>query len=58
MRDLTRQRIEAFATRHKSMASPHSLLMKNYAEWNAGSAKQQMKMQWDEHAAQRIRKNP
>ncbi len=58
MRDLTRQRIEAFATRHKIDGITPQLIDEKYAEWNAGSAKQQMKMQWDEHAAQRIEKIP
>ncbi len=58
MRDLTRQRIEAFATRHKIDCITPQIIDEKYAEWNAGSAKQQMQMQWDEHAAQRIEKIP
>ncbi len=58
MRDLTRKRIEAFATRHGIDSITPQLIDKKYAEWNAGSAKQQMQMQWDEHAAQRIEKIP
>lgn len=58
MRDLTRQRIEAFAKRNTVTAITPELIEQKYAEWNNGSQKQQMQLTWTEDALARTQKIP
>ena len=58
MREMTRQRVEAFA--HKSGANSVSLdfVEKKYASWAEGSAKRHSAMDWGAEASARIERIP
>ena len=58
MRDLTRQRIEAFARRQGAQEITPALMDEKYQEWDAGSQKQQRRLDWSEEALQRIQRIP
>ena len=58
MRDMTRQRIEAFAERTKVKDITLQLVEEKYAEWMAGFSKQAETMPWDEAAAERVKRIP
>ena len=58
MRDLTRQRVETFARRKGSTEITPELIEEKYAEWSAGSNKQQMQLAWSPEAQERINRIP
>ena len=58
MRGLTRQRVEAFAERHGRTRVSKSLIEEKYAEWNAGSARQQRQMEWAGAALETMQRIP
>ena len=58
MRDMTRQRIEAFARKNGVQTITTELVAEKYAEWGAGSARQERAMEWDADAAARAAKIP
>jgi nucleotide-binding universal stress UspA family protein len=58
IRALTRQRIEVFARRHHARTITPALVDEKYAEWEAGSAKQRMNLEWEEKALARIERIP
>lgn len=58
MRDLTLQRIEAFARREGAAEVTPELIERKYAEWQQGSGRQQMTLPWSDQAAARIGRIP
>ncbi|MCF6211225.1 MAG: universal stress protein [Gammaproteobacteria bacterium] len=58
MRDLTRQRIEAFATRNEVTEITPQLIAEKYREWGDGSEKQHRQLDWSDDALQRIERIP
>jgi nucleotide-binding universal stress UspA family protein len=57
-RTLTQQRVEVFARRRGEAVVTAELLEEKYAEWAAGSAKQNAHLHWDDAAWQRIQRIP
>jgi nucleotide-binding universal stress UspA family protein len=58
IRSMTQQRVEAFARRRGEAVITSELLEEKYAEWAAGSAKQNAHLHWDDSAWQRIQRIP
>jgi len=58
MRDLTRQRIEAFAKRNEVTEITPQLIAEKYREWGDGSEKLQRQLDWSDDALQRIERIP
>jgi len=58
MRQLTRQRIESFASRKGASQIDNALIDAKYAEWGEGSARQEMQMPWEDEALSRIQRIP
>ena len=58
MRDMTRQRVEAFARRNGVETITPDLIERKYAEWGKGSAKQKQRLEWDDAATERIARIP
>jgi nucleotide-binding universal stress UspA family protein len=58
MREMTRQRVEAFARRMGVKTITSEWVDKKYAEWAAGSEKQSATLNWDEGAWERIKQIP
>jgi nucleotide-binding universal stress UspA family protein len=58
MRDLTRQRVEAFARRQGINTITTKLIEDKYKEWGQGSDKQQSQMDWDASARERLQRIP
>ncbi len=58
MRDLTRQRIEAFAKRNEVTEITPQLIAEKYREWGDGSEKLQRQLDWSDEALQRIERIP
>jgi nucleotide-binding universal stress UspA family protein len=58
MREMTRQRVEAFARRKGVKTVSAELVDEKYAEWAAGSEKQCATLSWDESAWKRIQRIP
>ncbi|MEE8495120.1 MAG: universal stress protein, partial [Xanthomonadales bacterium] len=58
IRDMTRQRIEAFARKHGATKVTAELMGEKYQEWGEGSRKQGMKMSWSEEAQAKIDRIP
>ncbi len=58
MRDLTRQRIEAFAKRNEVTEITPQLIAEKYREWGDGSEKLQRQLHWSDDALQRIERIP
>jgi nucleotide-binding universal stress UspA family protein len=58
IRTLSRQRIEVFAKRKNVTTITPELIGEKYAEWGAGSAKQQMTLSWADGARKRIDRIP
>jgi nucleotide-binding universal stress UspA family protein len=58
MRDLTRQRLEAFARRRGAREITSELIDEKYAEWGSGSEKQTLQLAWTPECLQRIERIP
>ena len=58
MRDMTKQRVEAFARKNGIDRVTLVLVEEKYAEWAAGSEKRRSDMEWDDDAAARIARIP
>lgn len=58
MRDLTRQRLAAFAKRKGANQVTPEIINEKYAQWASGSNKQQMQLEWDPAAVERIQRVP
>ncbi len=58
MRDLTRQRIEAFAQRNGVTEITPQLIAEKYREWGNGSENLQRQLPWSDEALQRIERIP
>jgi len=58
MRQLTRQRIESFASRKGASRIDNALIDAKYAEWGEGSARQDMEMAWEDEALSHIQRIP
>lgn len=58
MRQLTRERIESFASRKGVAQIDNALIDAKYAEWGEGSARQSMDMEWEDEALSRIQRIP
>ncbi len=58
MRDLTRQRIEAYAQRNGMTEITPQLIAEKYREWGDGSEKLQRQLDWSDEALQRIERIP
>ncbi len=58
MRELTKQRIESFARRNNVYQIDNALIDAKYAAWGEGSARQEMKMKWEDEALVRVRRIP
>ncbi|MBC8518983.1 MAG: universal stress protein [Gammaproteobacteria bacterium] len=58
MRDLTKQRVEQFAKKHRTEEITEALVEEKYSEWAAGSKEKQSTMVWDPAARARIKKIP
>ena len=58
IRDLTRERVAAFAKRKGVDRITPELIDEKYSEWASGSSKQRMELEWDPAAAQRIQRVP
>ncbi len=58
MRTMTQRRVEAFARRRGEAVITSELLDDKYAEWGAGSAKQDVHLHWDDSAWDRIQQIP
>lgn len=58
MRELTRQRIEAYARREGAAEVTPELIELKYAQWQEGSGRQQMTLPWSPQAAARVERIP
>lgn len=58
MRDLTRQRIEAFARRRGVREITPELIEEKYAEWGSGSEKQTIELAWTPEMLARVERIP
>jgi len=58
MRSMTEQRVEAFARRQGEAVITSQLLDEKYAEWGAGSEKQNAHLSWDDAEWQRMQQIP
>ena len=58
IRDLTRERVAAFAKRKGVDRITPELIDEKYSEWASGSSKQRMELEWDPAAAERIQRVP
>ena len=58
MRDLTRQRVEAFAGRHGKTEVTKAVMEAKYAEWGDGSAGQRSELPWDDDALEHVGRIP
>lgn len=58
MRDLTRQRIEAFARRRGVREITPELIEEKYAEWGSGSEKQTIQLAWIPETLARVERIP
>ncbi len=58
MRDMTRQRVEAFARSNNAETITPDLIEEKYSDWGKGSAKQKQRLEWDDAATERIARVP
>jgi len=58
LRDLTRQRVEACARRTRKTTITPELIEAKFAEWGAGSSRQQARLRWSAAAGARIERIP
>lgn len=58
LRELVRQRVELFALRRHAAQITLDLVEAKYAEWAAGSAKQERTLPWDSAALERVNRIP
>lgn len=58
VRDMTRQRLEAFARRHGTDEVTVELMDRKYAEWSEGSARVEPTLPWHDDAVARIERVP
>ncbi|MEE9295842.1 MAG: universal stress protein [Phycisphaerae bacterium] len=58
MRDLTRQRVEAFASRHGKNEVTKDVMDAKYAEWGEGSASQRSELPWDDDTLEHVGRIP
>ncbi len=58
MRDLTRERVEAFAGRRGETQVTKAVMEAKYAEWGEGSAGQRSELPWDDDALEHVGRIP
>ncbi len=58
MREMTRERISAFAQRTSATTVTPELVEEKYKEWASGSEKRSMQMEWEPEALERINRIP
>ena len=58
VREMTRQRVEVYASRHDARVITAALVEEKYADWSQGSARRKMTLDWEDKALARINRIP